>query len=76
MHTNIGVALKPTFMYPLLSCRVLYKFEYVFSSITLRILNLHNKSPDMTDRRFNEFRIPTNFQTFHDINDKSIHIEP
>ena len=42
MHTNIGVALNTNLLVP--CCRVLYFFKYAFSSITLRILNLHNKS--------------------------------
>ena len=42
MHANIGVALKPNFI-P--GCRVMYLSKYEFSSFTLRILNLHNKSP-------------------------------
>ena len=41
MHTNIGVALNPILCVPW----VLYFFKYAYSSITLRILNLHNKSP-------------------------------
>ena len=40
MHTIIGVALKTNFMSSLL-----YFLRYAFSSITPKILNLHNKSP-------------------------------
>ena len=36
MHTNIVVAQKPNFMYFLV---------YAFSSITLKMLNLQNRSP-------------------------------
>ena len=39
MQTNIGVALKPNFLSSLLKSGV------AFSSITLKVLNLHNKSP-------------------------------
>ena len=43
IHTKIGVALKTNFISYF---RVLiYFFTYVFSSITLRISNLPNKSP-------------------------------
>ena len=44
MHINIGVALKPKFMSSLLY-RVLNFLKYAFSSTTLKILNLHSKSP-------------------------------
>ena len=43
MHTNIGVALNPILW--VLCCKVMYFFKDAFSSIHLRILNLHNKSP-------------------------------
>ena len=43
MHTKIGVALKPNFMNSLLYSALIFK--YAFSVVTLRILNLHNKSP-------------------------------
>ena len=46
MHKNIGVTLKPNFTNSLVYI-VLYFFKYEFSSITLRILNLHNKSPEI-----------------------------
>ena len=48
MHTNIGVALQTNF-YEFLFVECMYLFKYVFSSITLRILNLHNKSQIITN---------------------------
>ena len=44
MHANIELSLKPYSMSS--SCRELYFFKYAFSSITLKILNIHNKSPN------------------------------
>ena len=44
MHTNIKVALKPNIMSSLMK-NAIYIFEYAFSSITLKILNLNDKSP-------------------------------
>ena len=42
MHTNIGLAIKPNFM-----SSFLYFFKYAFSAITLKLINLHNKTPNM-----------------------------
>ena len=39
MHTDIGLSLKPNCM-----CSF---FKYAFSSINLKILNRHNKSPNI-----------------------------
>ena len=41
MHTNTTVAIKPNFMSSL--CYVFFKYAY--SSITLKILNPHDKNP-------------------------------
>ena len=43
MHINTAVAPKPYFMSSLLY--VLYFFKYVYSSITLKIQNFHNRYP-------------------------------
>ena len=43
MHTNTTVALKPNFMSS--PCYVLYFSKYAYSSITLKIKNLHDKDP-------------------------------
>ena len=45
MHTKIIVALKTVLLVP--CCRVLYQFEYAFSSITLWLFNIHAKSPEI-----------------------------
>ena len=43
MYTNIGKALKPNFM----SSFLLFLFKCAFSAITLKVLNLHNKNPNI-----------------------------
>ena len=43
MHSNVTVALKLNFMSFLLLCAVFSK--YAFSSISLKIKNLHKKDP-------------------------------
>ena len=45
MHTNIESSQKKTILRAL-SCRELYFFKDAFSLITLKTLNLHNKSPN------------------------------
>ena len=44
MPTNIKLSLKPNFMSSFF--RELYFSKYAFSSITIKTLNPHNKSPN------------------------------